>query len=168
MWFVLFKCRLGIIYHYHYWYLGICSCDCTFTGGCCVISQSLGTSEYQLCHINIICQYSRCSSFGYCSFNFTYSKTVSNQSLIRKLKTTYKIHRFRLLFGLVLIFVFIISKKPKTVSNKLDSFFTSSPEKQMSAFGNVENPVFNGTSEFHRTSSSSSPIYTATVKSEFN
>ncbi|KAK7595296.1 hypothetical protein V9T40_013121 [Parthenolecanium corni] len=55
-------------------------------------------------------------------------------------------------------------KKPKTVSNKLDSFFTSSPEKQLSAFGKIENPVFNGTSEFHRTSSSSSPVYTATVK----
>lgn len=84
-------------------------------------------------------------------------------------------YQFQIFVGL-LVFLFIYeyiffvmrSKKPKTVSNKLDSFFTSSPEKQLSAFGKIENPVFNGTSEFHRTSSSSSPVYTATVKSKLN
>ncbi|XP_065202017.1 protocadherin beta-11 isoform X2 [Planococcus citri] len=67
---------------------------------------------------------------------------------------------------IVLLILYIQKhKKPKNVNgNKLDSFFTTSPPKRLPPFGKVENPVFNGTTDFRNTTTSTSPLYTATVK----
>lgn len=76
------------------------------------------------------------------------------------------VHTGSVLFSMYGIQLYVYSKKPKiTAGNKLDNLFAT-PEKPLSAFGKIENPVFNGTSDFRHTSTSS-PLYTATVKREF-